>query len=81
MKKHNNKDGYTDEPIGEVSIIPDFLPSPEELILKEEPVEVTLSLSKESIEFFKKEAAVHNTHYQKLIRAILNGYADHYAKK
>jgi hypothetical protein len=33
----------------------DFLPSPEELALKDETVKVTISLSKTSIDFFKKE--------------------------
>jgi hypothetical protein len=37
---------YTDEPLGEVKIIPDFLPSPEDLAFREESVKVTISLSK-----------------------------------
>jgi len=47
---------YTDEPIGKVKVISDFLPSPEELVLKDETVKVTIALSKTSVEFFKKEA-------------------------
>ncbi|MFN2357360.1 MAG: hypothetical protein ABR534_06440, partial [Desulfotignum sp.] len=47
---------YTDEPIGKVKVISDFLPSPEELALKDETVKVTIALSKTSIDFFKKEA-------------------------
>lgn len=49
MKK---KIKYTDEPIGKVKVISDFLPSPEELALKEESVKVTISLSKTSVDFF-----------------------------
>ena len=45
---------YTDEPIGKVKVIFDFLPSPEELALKEETVKVTIALSKASVEFLKK---------------------------
>ncbi|VFM96703.1 MAG: hypothetical protein BECKG1743D_GA0114223_102654 [Candidatus Kentron sp. G] len=32
---------YTDEPMGEVKIIPNFLPNPHELILREEAAEAT----------------------------------------
>ena len=66
---------YTDEPIGEIKIIEDFLPSPEELTLKEENIKVTISLTKESIEFFKAEAKKHQTQYQKMIRNLLDFYA------
>ena len=51
---------YTDEPLGKVKVISDFLPSPEELALKDETVKVTIALSKTSIEFFKKEAKKYN---------------------
>jgi len=66
---------YTDEELGELKIIPDFLPSPEELAFKEDTVKVTISLSKESVEFFKQEAKKHNTQYQKMIRRLLDVYA------
>ncbi|MCJ7616174.1 MAG: CopG family transcriptional regulator [Desulfobacterales bacterium] len=68
---------YTDEPIGKVKVLKDFLPSPEELVLKDETVKVTISLSKISIDFFKKEAKKHNTQYQKMIRRLLDEYAAH----
>ncbi len=68
---------YTDEPMGKVKIISDFLPSPEELALKDETVKVTLTLSKTSIDFFKKEAEKYNTQYQKMIRRLLDEYTAH----
>lgn len=68
---------YTDEPIGKIKIVTDFLPSPEELALKDEFVKVTISLSKTSIEFFKKEAKKYNTQYQKMIRKLLDEYSSH----
>ena len=68
---------YTNEPIGKVKIISDFLPSPEELVLKDETVKVTIALSKTSVDFFKKEAKKHNTQYQKMIRRLLDEYAVH----
>ena len=40
---------YTDDPLGHVKVVSDFLPTPEELALKEETVKVTISLSKTSI--------------------------------
>jgi len=67
-----------DEPMDKVKIIPDFLPSPEELALKEETVKITISLSKASIEFFKNEAKKYNTQYQKMIRRLLDEYAVHH---
>jgi predicted DNA binding CopG/RHH family protein len=72
MKK---KIRYTDEPIGKVKIISDFLPSPEELVLKDETVKITIALSKASVEFFKNEAKKYNTQYQKMIRRFLDEYA------
>ena len=33
-----NKIVYTDEPLGEVRVVEDFLPLPEELAFREEPV-------------------------------------------
>ena len=47
---------YTDGPIGEVKVIRDFLPAPAELAFHEEQVKVTIGLSKDSIDFFKREA-------------------------
>ncbi len=47
-----------------------FLPSPEELALKDETVKETISLSKASVEFFKKEARKNNTQYQRMIRRL-----------
>ena len=59
---------YKDEPMGKVKVISDFLPSPEELTLKDETVKVTIALGKSSVDFFKKEAKKYNTQYQKMIR-------------
>ena len=66
---------YTDEELGELKVIPDFLPSPEELAFKEDTVKVTISLSRDSVEFFKQEAKKHNTQYQKIIRRLLDVYS------
>lgn len=39
-----NQIKYTDEPIGNVKVIADFLPSPEELALRNQNTKVTISL-------------------------------------
>ena len=65
---------YTDGEIGNINIIEDFLPSPEELVFKEENTKITISLTKETVEFFKEEAKKHHTQYQKMIRNLLDLY-------
>jgi len=67
---------YTDEAIGTPEIIDDFLPAPEDLVFREDNVKVTLALSKRSVDFFKQEARLHHTQYQKMIRHLLDAYAD-----
>ena len=66
---------YTNEPIGKVKVVSDFLPSPEELVLKDETIKVTIALSKTSVDFFKNKAKKHKTQYQKMIRRLLDEYA------
>jgi len=78
-KSMKKKIKYTDEPMGNVRVVSDFLPSPEELALKDETIKVTIALSKASVDFFKKEAQKHNTQYQKMIRRLLDEYAIHQA--
>jgi predicted DNA binding CopG/RHH family protein len=75
-----NKIKYTDEPMGELRIVKDFLPPPDQLVFKEENVKITISLRKSSVEFFKKEAQKHHTSYQKMIRRIIDWYASQYQK-
>ena len=65
---------YTDEPLGEIRVINDFLPPPSELVFKEDTVKVTIDLSRRSVDFFKKQAKKHDTQYQKMIRRLLDLY-------
>ena len=69
---------YTNEPMGRIKIVNDFLPNPQELVLKEETVKVTLLLSKTSINYFKREAGKQHAHYQSMIRTLLDKYAHYY---
>jgi len=67
---------YTDEPLGDLEVITDFLPAPAELAFREEGVKVTLALSKTSVDFFKSEASKHQTQYQRMIRRLLDSYVE-----
>jgi len=78
MRKHKIK--YTNELIGKAGIVPDFLPCPADLVVKEDTVKITLSLTKDSVNFFKEAAESHHTHYQTMIRNLLDRYAAHYIK-
>jgi hypothetical protein len=71
---------YTDEPMGELRVVKDFLPPPDQLVLREENVKVTIALKKSSVEFFKKEAQKHRISYQKMIRKVIDWYASQYQK-
>ena len=66
---------YTEESIGNLRVVEDFLPPPEQLVLKEDNVKVTISLKKSSIAFFKEQAKKHKTSYQKMIREVVDWYA------
>lgn len=72
---------YTDEPLGHLRVVPDFLPPRQELAFNEETVKVTMTLTKSSVEFFKQEAARNNTHYQKMIRRLLDAYARQHGER
>ena len=67
---------YTDEDIGEPRVIPNFLPPPDQLVLREDSLKVTIALSRKSIEFFKLQAKQQKTQYQKMIRNLLDLYVD-----
>ncbi len=71
---------YKDEPLGRLRVVRDFLPRPEELVFRDEGVKITIALSKRSVEFFKGEARKHNTRYQRMIRRLLDAYAEHHSR-
>jgi len=68
-------------PIGKLTKIKDVLPPPEELVMPEDTIKVTLLLSKASVAFFKKQASRHHTKYQRMIRAIVDRYTQEYSGK
>ena len=77
MIKRKRKNLLND-PIGKIKIVDDFLPSPENLLVKSKPIKITITLNEESVNFFKQIAHKEHVPYQKLIRALLDKYASHY---
>ena len=65
---------YTDESIGLLKVIPDFLPGPEQLAFREDSTKVTIGLSRRSIAFFKDASRRYGTPYQTMIRRLLDAY-------
>ena len=65
---------YTDESLGDFRIVADFLPSPKELKFKSANTKVTISLSSESVAYFKAVAVANGMQYQKIIRKLLDVY-------
>lgn len=76
MKRKQN---YADEPIGRVEVVEDFLPPPDQLVPREDGVKVTISLSRKSVDFFKAHAARSKVPYQRMIRSLLDAYADRHS--
>ena len=68
---------YSDQSMGELKLVPDFLPSPEELAIKKKNTKVTISLSSESVAYFKEVAKNHHMQYQNIIRELLDEYVKH----
>lgn len=60
--------------------IDDTFPPPGKLIFKRPSIKVTLALSQESVEFFKKRAKDHRVPYQAMIREVVQRYAERYRK-
>jgi len=69
---------YRDELLGRLEIVKDFLPPPDQLVLRDDGVKITISLSKRSVDFFKRHAARSKVSYQKMIRNLLDTYARHH---
>ena len=76
MKKHRIDQ---DMPIGELRRMDDFLPPPKELAVPEQTVMVTLRLSEKSVDFFKQQAKRYHTKYQKMLRFLVDKYAERYS--
>ena len=62
--------------IGRVRVVEDFLPPPDALVAREDNVKVTLSLSRRSVDYFKRAAKSRHVPYQRMIRALVDAYAE-----
>lgn len=84
MKKNTKKIIYKDIPefdAAELRIIKDDkLPSPDEIAHQLESRKVTIALSNNTIEFFKKKAQKINIPYQRLVRDLLDRYVHEVSK-
>ena len=67
---------YTAGEIGRMRIVDDFLPPPDALVARDDNVKVTLGLSRRSVEFFKRAAKQRRVPYQRMIRALVDAYAE-----
>ncbi len=74
-KKTKNKKSQSFGPQGAFRVIPDFLPSPEELVEKERKERITINLSKQTLSIFKKYAKKYDVSYQVMIRNALDKIA------
>ncbi len=69
---------YTNESIGDIKIVKNFLPAPDKLVFKRKSVKVTMALDVESVAFFKKIAQHNHVPYQTMIRNLINTYVAKY---
>ncbi len=70
----NTEPNYTDEPMQMGRRVEDFLPPPEELVFRPKGVKMTITLSEESIEYFKQQGERLQTPYQRMIRNLIDEY-------
>ena len=72
----NKTVSYSEGEIGRVRVVEDFLPAPDALVAREENVKVTIELSRRSVDFFKRAAKARRVPYQRMIRALVDAYAE-----
>ena len=70
----------SDMPIGKMTRVKDFLPPPGGLVFPKATVKVTISLSRASVEFFKRGAKKQHVKYQQMIRELLDKYVMQYSQ-
>jgi predicted DNA binding CopG/RHH family protein len=77
--RHLHRRVSTNE-IARVAMVKDFLPSPETLVRRDDMVKVTVSLSKKSVDFFKRQAKKQKVPYQRMIRSLVDKYAERFSE-
>lgn len=76
MKRRKRDD---DMPVGKLTEVENFLPTPDQLVFPPRPVKVTIALDRSTIRFFKEKAQKHGAKYQRMIRTLLEQYAARYS--
>jgi predicted DNA binding CopG/RHH family protein len=68
---------YTDGPrsLTNAKAIEDIFPRPEDLLLEDETIRVSINLTRNTVEAFKRFASEHDTKYQRVIRRLLDEFA------
>jgi len=66
---------YTDQPMSMGERVADFLPPPSKLVKREKTVKVTLELTEDSVDFFKRQAKRESVPYQRMLRGLIDIYA------
>jgi len=74
MKMSNKQITYQNEPMQMGKRTKDFLPRPEELVFRPKGVKVTITMSEDSIHYFKDQAELLKTPYQRMIRNLIDEY-------
>ncbi len=67
---------YTDEPIELGERVKDVLPPPSKLVKRSETVKVTLELTADSLNFFKRQAKLNRVPYQRMLRGLIDAYVE-----
>jgi hypothetical protein len=76
MKPSNKTNKIFNGTYGKMRVVDDFLPTPEDLVLKApQKVKVTLNLEKSSVDVFKSQARKLGGSYQRMIRNLVDQYA------
>ncbi|MFN8693489.1 MAG: hypothetical protein ACK5XX_03690 [Holosporales bacterium] len=72
----DNSDNDDDFPIGQVTIVPDFLPPPEQFVLKTETERLSVSLRKGNLAKLRKIAALQKVSLGHVIDDAINTYVE-----
>ena len=78
---------YTDAPddirvsLVDPVFVKDFLPSPEELVLKTKKAKITIAIDQHSLDLYKLYAKKHKAKYQTMINEVLGSYAEKFLSK
>lgn len=67
-----------DRPVGKVVRVKDFLPPPDQLVFPNKTKRVTIYLGVSTVDFFKSQAMKNHTKYQRMIRELLDKYAERF---